>query len=80
MEFLMNNGMALLVTKTFPVDEAIYHLFRNPKRIEIMRETMAAIAHPDATEHLCQFILELGEYTAQREEIPDDLVFDEEEE
>lgn len=58
-EFLMNNGMAMLVTKTFPVDEAVYHLFTNPARLQSMRETMHAIAHPDATERLCKFILDM---------------------
>lgn len=56
-EFLMNNGMACLVTKTFPVDEAVYHLFKSPQRLRTVRETMHAIAHPDATERLCDFIL-----------------------
>lgn len=56
-EFLMNNGMACLVTKTFPVDEAVYHLFKNPRRLRTVRETMHAVAHPDATERLCEFIL-----------------------
>lgn len=60
-EFLMNNGMAMLVTKTFPVDEAVYHLFKNPARLQSMRETMHAIAHPDATERLCSFILDMPE-------------------
>lgn len=56
-EFLMNNGMACLVTKTFPVDEAVYHLFKSPHRLRTVRETMSALAHPDATERLCDFIL-----------------------
>ncbi len=56
-EFLMNNGMACLVTKTFPVDEAVYHLFKSPHRLRTVRETMSAIAHPNATERLCDFIL-----------------------
>ena len=56
-EFLMNNGMACLVTKTFPVDEAVYHLFKSPNRLRNVRETMSAVAHPDATERLCDFIL-----------------------
>ena len=56
-EFLVNNGMACLVTKTFPVDVAVYHLFKNPQRLRTVRETMHAIAHPDATERLCSFIL-----------------------
>ena len=60
-EFLMNNGMAMLVTKTFPVDEAVYHLFTNPERLRSMRANMHAIAHPDATERLCRFILEMPE-------------------
>lgn len=79
-EFLLNNGMALLVTKTFPVDEALYYLFHNPVRIANMRRTMEAIAHPDATERLCQFILDLGEYTQKDSDIPDDLVLEEDDE
>ena len=56
-EFLTNNGISSLVTKTFPIDEAIYHLFTNPKRLTTVRETMRAISHPDATETLAEFVL-----------------------
>ena len=49
-EFLVNNGIASLVTKTFPIDEAVYHLFTNPVRLQTVRETMRAISHPNATE------------------------------
>ncbi len=56
-EFLLNNGMALAVTKTFPVDEAVYNLFKNPGRIDQIREVMAMTAHPDATEQLVDFVL-----------------------
>ena len=41
----------------FPVDEAVYHLFKSPNRLRNVRETMSAVAHPDATERLCDFIL-----------------------
>ena len=58
-EFLLNNGIALLVTKTFSVDEAVYHLFHNQPRIASIRQTMHAVAHPDATERLCNFILDM---------------------
>lgn len=58
-EFLLNNGMALQVTKTFPVDEAVYHLFYNEARLISIRQTMHAVAHPDATERLCDFILDM---------------------
>ena len=56
-EFLLNNGIASLVTKTFPLDEAMYHLFKNPERLESVRTIIKAISHPNATEELVDFIL-----------------------
>ena len=58
-EFLLNNGMASLVTKTFPVDEAIYDLFYYPERLQAVREMIRAIGHPDASERLVQYVLSL---------------------
>ncbi len=58
-EFLTNNGISSLVTKTFPIDEAIYQLFQNPVRLDTVRETMRAISHPNATEVLADFVLQL---------------------
>lgn len=58
-EFLLNNGMALAVTKTFPVDEAVYNLFTNPGRIENIRKVMSMVAHPDATARLVDHVLAL---------------------
>ena len=56
-DFLVNNGMAALITKHFPVDEAVYQLFHNPARLQTVRQTMKAVAHPDATERLADFVL-----------------------
>lgn len=56
-EFLLNNGIASLVTKTFPLDEALYHMFTNPVRQQTIRQTMEAIGHPDATEKLVDFVI-----------------------
>lgn len=56
-EFLTNNGTALLVTKSFSIDEAIYYLYNAPNRIETMRSTMKAIAHSDASQTLADFII-----------------------
>ena len=56
-DFLVNNGMAALITKHFPIDEAVYELFHNPARLKTVRETMHAVAHPDATERLADFVL-----------------------
>lgn len=60
-EFLLNNGMASLVTKTFPVDEAIYDLFANPARLKALREMVGAIGHPDASERLVDYVMSLDE-------------------
>lgn len=65
-EFLLNNGMALAITKTFPVDEAVYNLFNNPGRIETIRRLMATVAHPDATDRLIDHVLSLAPAPAER--------------
>lgn len=57
-EFLLNNGIALAVTKTFPVDEAVYNLFLNPGRLEMIKKVMSLVAHPDATERLADCVLQ----------------------
>ena len=59
-EFLLNNGVCLEVTKTFPLEEAVYNMFENPERIALMSKYMAAIGHPNATEDLSNFILEIN--------------------
>jgi len=54
-EFLLNNGLAIKTSKTFPVDEAIYYLFNNDRRrhmIEMMRE----ISKPNAAYGLADII------------------------
>ncbi len=56
-EFLLNNGIASLITKTFPLDEALYHMFTNPVRQETIRRTMAAIGHSDAAKRLVEFVI-----------------------
>lgn len=58
-EFLLNGGMALRVTKTFPVDEAIYQLFSNPERIRLMEESIRLYHKPHASDDLADFILSL---------------------
>jgi len=55
-EFLMNLGLALRASKTFPVTEALDFLFFNPKRCQLMSENMKLYSKPNATEDLCDFI------------------------
>ena len=58
-EFLVNNGVCIEVTKTFPLEEALYYLYQNPKRAELIRETMAIIGHPNAAEELSDFVFRI---------------------
>lgn len=58
MEFLVNAGAAMAVSKTFPLENALYQFFECPWRRKIMEEAVAHIGKPDSTEHLYSFIAE----------------------
>ena len=59
MEFLTNNGAAMSVGKSFSVAEAVYYLFSNPKRLELMRESIKLISKPRATQMVCDTIIDM---------------------
>jgi len=56
-EFMLNNGLALFATKTFPLDEAVFSLFKHPERISFLRSTIELYERRDSTEKLCQFLV-----------------------
>lgn len=56
MEFLVNNGAAVMVTDTFPLDEAIYAVLGSPWRLDLMRESVRHIGKPNAARDVCMFI------------------------
>ncbi len=60
-EFLLNNGMAQLVTSTYTVDEAIYQLFQNEWKVQNLPAGIEYIGKPNATRDLCEFIISLEE-------------------
>jgi len=60
-DFLMNNGMAIEVTKTFPLEDAMYFMFSNPRRLELMTECIKLYAKPNATEDIVDMTYELVE-------------------
>lgn len=59
-EFLLNNGLALGVTDTFPIDEALYQLMQNPNRAQYMSHMVRQVGKPYACKQLGDFIIELG--------------------
>lgn len=60
-EFLLNNGAAVKVSPTYPVDEVICQMFANNKRLEGLRRMVNILGKPNATEDFINFILEIGE-------------------
>lgn len=61
MHFLVNNGAAVMVTDTFPIDEALYQLLKYPWRLGLLAESVKYLGKPDSTERLGDFIEELLE-------------------
>jgi processive 1,2-diacylglycerol beta-glucosyltransferase len=57
-EFLLNNGLGLLVTKTFPLDEAIYYINKNPDRLKNLRKCIKDFKKEKPTEKLCEFLVD----------------------
>ncbi len=58
-EFFLNSGLALAVTKTFTIDEALYLLFNQPGRIELIKSEMKKISKPTSSETLADFAIDL---------------------
>jgi len=58
MEFLVNSGAAIMVTKGFPVEQAIHQLFGNEWRRELMTKAIHMLGKPDAANKLYEFIEE----------------------
>jgi len=56
-DFLVNNGVALSVKKTFTVGDALYFLFNTSGRLEAIRERFDAISNPNATNDIADFIV-----------------------
>jgi len=58
-EFMLNNGIALSVSETFPVTEAVYQLIHHPFKAEMLKHNIRHIAKPYAARDVGQFMAEL---------------------
>ena len=56
-EFLLNNGVAMKVTKTCPLDDVIFQFFFFPEKIENMKKNINLLKRPNSTRDICEFIL-----------------------
>lgn len=57
LEFLLNNGCAMAVTKTTPLEEVIYQFFYYTDRDENMKRSISLLRRPNSTKDLCDFIV-----------------------
>lgn len=58
-EFMLNMGAAVFVTKTWPIDEALFQMLHSDERIQRLKEMMKLVAKPDATDKLCDFVMSI---------------------
>lgn len=72
-EFLTNNGAAMAVTSTSTLDDVMFQLLSNPKRVEVMREAIKLLAKPNSTRDICEFVKELGKKERPIEEQNDSI-------
>ena len=56
-EFLLNNGCAMRISKTCPLDEIIYQYFYFSDKIENMKRNIQMLAKPNATANICDFVI-----------------------
>ena len=59
-DFLLNCGVAAKASSTTPLCEVIFQLFKNPKRLDLMRECISLIRKPNSTKDICEFIKQIG--------------------
>lgn len=63
-EFLVNNGAAIMVTDTFPLDEALYEMLASPVRMDLLKKSVEFLGKPDSTKNVCDFVIKLAEEKA----------------
>ena len=66
-EFLLNNGLAIKVSETFPIDEAVYQLLLHEWRLELLSTAAKFMGKPDAAADICSFVMEACEQKTDAE-------------
>lgn len=58
LEFFLNNGIASAISKSFPIDEAVYQMLSNEWKFKNAKDGVAYIGKPYAARDLCEFLIE----------------------
>lgn len=59
-EFLLNNGLAIKISETYPIDEAIYQLMNNDWRRYHLQAMVQKVGRPNATRDLGELIIKMA--------------------
>ncbi len=59
-EFLLNSGLAVAVSRTLPIEEAVYRLNKNQNILEAMKKLTYYYAHPDSASDVAELAISLG--------------------
>ncbi len=59
LEFFLNSGVALSVTKNFLLDEALYFLFEDENHFTLIHNRLSTLAKPNAARDIAKFIINL---------------------
>jgi len=60
-DFLLNNGLAVKISSTFPIDEALYQILSCEWRRQQFKQCIERFGKPYATRDLCNFIRSIAE-------------------
>ena len=59
-EFLLNSGLAVAVSRTLPIEEAVYRLNKNKSKLDAMKKLTEYYAHPDSASDVADLAIRLG--------------------
>lgn len=60
MEFLLNNGLAIKASATFPIDEAVFQLITNKDRYQALIKMMEGIGRATSSQEVGDFIIDIA--------------------
>lgn len=58
-EFMLNNGLAMSISETFTVDEAIYQLMHYPHKLNQLKENIKFASKPDSAKEMGEFLISI---------------------
>ena len=67
-EFLLNNGAAIKISSTYPIDEAVHQIFTNTNRLDELRRMVEKLGKPNSAKDFTEFILRINREDEKQDE------------